>query len=181
MTDELKTCRHCEAIIPEGRRFCDAHYQLELKMYEKEIAEYERAYQTYLDELAAWEALPQKDKDDIAAANVAKQKAEFLQNSELEDKGFQRLMRVVGGGLWLALKLSLAWFVINMIAALANLYGFVAAGVYIGTGWVVIVPVSFCIALWKESTGRNKRYTSFNPYLDEGRPSEPYKPSIPAP
>ena len=65
MTDELKTCRHCEAIIPEGRRFCDAHYQLELKMYEKEIAEYERAYQTYLDELAAWEALPQKDKDDI--------------------------------------------------------------------------------------------------------------------
>ena len=69
MTDELKTCRHCEAIIPEGRRFCDAHYQLECeKMYEKEIAEYERAYQTYLDELAALGSPAAKDKDDIAAA-----------------------------------------------------------------------------------------------------------------
>ena len=38
-------------------------------------------------------------------------------------------MRVVGGGIWLALKLSLAWFVINMVATLANLYGFVA-GIY---------------------------------------------------
>ena len=181
MTDELRTCRHCEAVIPEGRSVCDAHYQLELKWYEEEMAEYEGAYQTYLDELAAWEALPQKDKDDIAAANVVKQKAEFLQNSDLEDKGFQRLMRVVGGGFWLALKLSLGWFVINMVAALANFYDFVAAGVYIGTGWVVIVPVCFCIALWKESTGRNKRYTSFTPYLDEGRPHEPHKPSIPVP
>ena len=181
MTDELKTCRHCEAVIPEGRRFCDAHYQLELKMYEKEMAEYERAYQTYLDDLAAWEALSQKDKDDIAAGSVAKQKAEFLQNSEHEDNGFRRLMRVVGGSLWLALKLSLAWFVINMVASLANFYDAFDAGIYIGFGLVVIVPVSFCIAMWKEFTGRNKTYRSFNPYLDEGRPSEPHKPSIPAP
>ena len=181
MTDELKTCRHCEAVIPEGRRFCDAHYQLELKMYEKELAEYERAYQIYLDDLSAWEALPQKDKDDIAAANVEKQKAEFLQNSEAEDKGFRRVMRVVGGSLWLALKLSLVWFVINTVAALANFYDAFAAGVYIGFGWVAIVPISFCIAIWKEVTGRNKTYISFIPYLDEGRPSEPLKPSIPVP
>lgn len=181
MTDELKTCRHCEAIIPEGRRFCDAHYQLELKMYEEDMAEYEEAYQTYLDDLAAWEALPQKDKDDIVAAKVARQKAEFLKNSELEDKGFQRFMRVVGGGLWLALKLSLTWFVINMVAALTNFYDAFDAGMYIGFGWVVIVPISFCIATWKEFTGRNKTYKSFTPMLHDGRPDEPTKPSIPVP
>ena len=181
MSNTFKTCRHCEAVISESRRFCDAHFQLELQIYEKDMVKYKEEYQIYLDELAAWEALPQKDKDDIAAANVAKQKEEFLRNSELEDDGFRRVMSTIGGSLWLALKLSSAWFIVNMLAALAGFYDAFSAGMYIGFGLFVIVPASVCIVAWREFTGRNKKYTSFHPYKDDGRPPKPIEPSIPAP
>jgi hypothetical protein len=105
-----KTCNRCKAWIPEGRTYCDAHYN-------EALAEYENAMASYYRNLDNWNSM---DYDQRQAAH---------KNAETGNVGTHAAFVAlgVGGAIWYTLaqrrEIDFLWGCGIMVASWAVIYG----------------------------------------------------------
>ena len=105
-----KTCSRCKAWIPEGRNYCDAHYNEELAAYENAMANYYR-------NLDNWNSM---DYDQRQASH---------KNAEMDDLGTHSAFVALGIGaaIWYTLaqrrEIDFLWGCGIMVASWALIYG----------------------------------------------------------
>ena len=85
-----KTCKRCSAYIPNGRNFCDAHYEEAMFEYQRDLENYHIEYQNYLIRAEEFENLSVEEKNHLH---------EIAENETLGNiAGFTGL--VLGGLIW---------------------------------------------------------------------------------
>ncbi len=86
----MTTCIRCSASIPDGRKFCTAHYMEAISRYEQEMANYRAALVDYQDNLARWNALSPAERHQLDVSA-----------EETSVSGYAGLLGLaVGGALW---------------------------------------------------------------------------------
>ncbi len=196
------TCSQCSAYIPNGRNFCDAHYEEAMFEYERALENYEVEYHNYLIRAQEFESLSVAEKNklhDIAESETLGLIAGFTGFvlggifwfiSYTESGHLPGILAtVITTGVFYALKSILGRFIRGIGASLLWTIGFFAV---LFIGWIILgamfefesssevssiiiiisIILGFLIGFYREFTGEHHAY---------GGPEAPTKPTQPSP
>ncbi len=197
-----KTCSRCSAYIPNGRNFCDAHYEEAMFEYERALENYHIEYQNYLIRDQEFQSLSVAEKNklhDMAENETLGSIAGFtglvlggifwfISYTELGHiPGI--LTTVITTGVFYVLKSILGRFIrgvgaslvwaIGCFAAffiswiiLAAMFDFESSSEVTSTMIVISIILGFLIGFYREFTGQHHAY---------GGPVAPTEPTQPSP